>query len=157
MTTNGLLQIALFAGLLLALTKPLGTYMARVYEGKPFFLDRVLGPFERLIYKLTGVRPEEEMEWKTYALAVLLFSAVGMIVLYLQQRVQGWLPFNPQKFGAVSPDSSLNTAASFTTNTNWQAYVGETTMSYLTQMAGLAVHNFTSAATGMAILVAFIR
>jgi len=157
MTTNGLLQIALFAVILVALAKPLGAYMARVYEGKPFGLDRILGPFERLIYRLTGVRPEEEMEWKTYALAVLLFSAVSVIVLYIQQRVQGWLPFNPQKLGAVSTDSSFNTAVSFATNTNWQAYVGETTMSYLTQMAGLAVHNFTSAATGMAILVAFIR
>jgi potassium-transporting ATPase potassium-binding subunit len=157
MTTNGLLQIALFIVILLALAKPLGAYMARVYEGKPFGLDRILGPFERLIYRLTGVRPEEEMEWKTYALAVLLFSAVSVIVLYIQQRVQGWLPFNPQKLGAVSGDSSFNTAVSFATNTNWQAYVGETTMSYLTQMAGLAVHNFTSAATGMAILVAFIR
>ena len=157
MTTNGLLQIALFVAILVALAKPLGAYMARVYEGKPFGLDRILGPFERLIYRLTGVRPEEEMEWKTYALAVLLFSAVSVIVLYVQQRVQGWLPLNPQKFGAVSPDSSFNTAVSFATNTNWQAYAGETTMSYLTQMAGLAVHNFTSAATGMAILVAFIR
>ncbi|HEV7786454.1 MAG TPA: potassium-transporting ATPase subunit KdpA, partial [Thermoanaerobaculia bacterium] len=157
MTTNGLLQIALFVLILLALAKPLGAYMAKVYEGKPFGLDRVLGPFERLIYRLTGVRPEEEMEWKTYALAVLLFSAVSVIVLYIQQRVQGWLPLNPQKFGAVSADSSFNTAVSFATNTNWQAYAGEATMSYLTQMAGLAVHNFTSAATGMAILIAFIR
>ena len=157
MTSNGLLQIALFVLILLALAKPLGAYMALVYEGKPFGLDRILGPFERLIYRLTGVRPEEEMEWKTYALAVLLFSVVSVIVLYLQQRVQGWLPLNPQKLGAVSADSSFNTAVSFATNTNWQAYAGETTMSYLTQMAGLAVHNFTSAATGMAILVAFIR
>jgi K+-transporting ATPase ATPase A chain len=158
MTTNGLLQIFLFIAVLVALAKPLGSYMARVYEGQPLWgLDRVLGPCERLIYRVCGVRPDEEMDWKVYALAVLLFSAVGMIVLYVQQRTQQWFPFNPQKLGAVSTDSSLNTAASFTTNTNWQAYAGESTMSYLTQMAGLAVHNFTSAATGMAILVAFIR
>jgi K+-transporting ATPase ATPase A chain len=158
MTTNGLLQIFLFIAILVAVAKPLGAYMARVYEGRPLWgLDRALGPVERLIYRVCGVRPEEEMDWKGYALAVLLFSAVGMIVLYLQQRTQQWLPFNPQKLGAVPADSSLNTAASFTTNTNWQAYSGETTMSDLTQMAGLAVHNFTSAATGMAILVAFIR
>jgi K+-transporting ATPase ATPase A chain len=158
MTTNGLLQIFVFIAVLVALAKPLGAYMARVYEGKRLWgLDRVLGPVERLIYRVCGVRPDEEMDWKVYALAVLLFSAVSMLVLYLQQRTQQWFPFNPQKFGAVSADSSLNTAASFTTNTNWQAYAGESTMSYLTQMAGLAVHNFTSAATGMAILVAFIR
>src|SRR5882724_11079296 len=130
MTTNGLLQIFLFIAVLVALAKPLGTYMARVYEGQPLWgLDRVLGPLERLIYRVCGVRPEEEMDWKVYALAVLLFSAVGMLVLYLQQRLQAWLPFNPQQLGAVAADSSLNTAASFTTNTNWQAYVGETTMS----------------------------
>jgi potassium-transporting ATPase potassium-binding subunit len=158
MTTNGLLQIFLFIAVLVAVTKPLGSYMARVYEGKPLWgLDRVLGPVERLIYRVCGVRPDEEMDWKVYALAVLLFSAVGMLVLYAQQRLQQWLPLNPEKLGAVGTDSSLNTAASFTTNTNWQAYAGESTMSYLTQMAGLAVHNFTSAATGMAILVAFIR
>jgi potassium-transporting ATPase potassium-binding subunit len=158
MTTNGLLQILLFIVILVALAKPLGSYMARVYEGRSLWgLDRVLGPVERLIYRVCGVRPEEEMDWKVYTLAVLLFSAAGMLVLYLQQRAQQWLPFNPQKFGAVSPDSSLNTAASFATNTNWQAYSGESTMSDLTQMAGLAVHNFTSAATGMAILIAFIR
>ncbi len=158
MTTNGLLQIFLFVAVLVALAKPLGAYMARVYEGKRLWgLDRVLGPVERLIYRVCGVRPDEEMDWKVYALAVLLFSAVSILVLYLQQRTQQWFPFNPQKLGAVSTDSSLNTAASFTTNTNWQAYAGESTMSYLTQMAGLAVHNFTSAATGMAILIAFIR
>jgi len=158
MTTNGLLQIFLFIAILVAVVRPLGSFMARVYEGRPLWgFDRVLGPVERLIYRLCGVRPDEEMDWKAYTVAVLLFSAAGMIVLYLQQRLQPWLPFNPQKFGAVSADSSFNTAASFTTNTNWQAYVGETTMSYFTQMAGLAVHNFTSAATGMAILVAFIR
>jgi K+-transporting ATPase ATPase A chain len=168
MTTNGILQIVLYLAVLLALVKPLGAYMARVYEGKPFGLDRVLGPVERGIYRLTGVQGRKdikdskdikdgEMDWKEYAFCALLFSAVGVLFLYGLQRLQGLLPLNPQKFGAVSPDSSLNTAASFVTNTNWQGYGGETTMSYLTQMAGLAVQNFLSAATGMAILVAFIR
>ncbi|HEX3554356.1 MAG TPA: potassium-transporting ATPase subunit KdpA [Thermoanaerobaculia bacterium] len=158
MTTNGLLQIVLYFVVLLALVKPLGAWMARVYEGKPLLgLDRVLGPVERLIYRLCGVRPEEEMDWQGYAFALLLFSVVSLVVLYVQQRVQPWLPLNPAKLGAVTPDSSFNTAASFTTNTNWQGYGGESTMSYLTQMAGLAVHNFGSAAAGMAVLVAFIR
>ena len=150
MTTNGLFQIALFIALLVALARPLGSYMAWVYEGKPVGL-------ERLIYRVTGVRPDEEMDWKAYALAVLLFSAASVVFLYLLQRVQGALPLNPEKFGAVSPDSSFNTAVSFTTNTNWQGYSGETTMSHLTQMTGLAVQNFASAATGMAVLIAFIR
>jgi K+-transporting ATPase ATPase A chain len=157
MTANGLLQIALQVLVLLALARPLGAYMARVYEGKPCGLDRVLGPVERGIYRLSGVRADEEMEWTVYAFCVLLFSAAGVVFLYLLQRLQGWLPLNPQGFGAVTPDSSLNTAASFVTNTNWQGYAGESTMSYLTQMAGLAVQNFVSAATGMAILIAFIR
>jgi len=157
MTANGLLQIALYLLALLALTKPLGAYMARVYEGKPCGLDRVLGPVERGIYRLSGVRADEEMEWTVYALCVLLFSAAGVVFLYLLQRLQGALPLNPQAFGAVTPDSSLNTAASFVTNTDWQGYAGESTMSYLTQMTGLAVQSFVSAATGMAILVAFIR
>jgi len=150
MTANGLFQIGLFLALLIALAKPLGIYMARVYEGRP---NRI----ERLIYRITGVRPDEEMDWKTYAVCVLLFSAVGVLFLYALQRLQGLLPLNPQGFGAVTPDSSFNTAVSFVTNTNWQGYGGETTMSYLTQMAGLAVQNFVSAATGMAMLVAFIR
>ncbi len=157
MTANGSFQIALFVLLLLALVKPLGAYMARVYEGRPFGLDRFLGPVERLIYRMTGVRPDEEMDWKIYAGCVLLFSLASVIVLYLFQRVQGLLPLNPQGFGAVTADSSFNTAVSFVTNTNWQGYAGETTMSYLTQMAGLAVQNFVSAAAGMAVLVAFIR
>jgi K+-transporting ATPase ATPase A chain len=157
MTINGLLQIALFLGLLLALVKPLGLYMARVYEGKPVGIDRVLGPLERWIYRLAGVRPDEETGWKAYSFGVLLFSAAGVVFLYALQRLQGFLPANPQGFGAVSPDSSLNTAVSFVTNTNWQGYAGETTMSHLTQMAGLAVQNFVSAATGMAVLVALIR
>jgi K+-transporting ATPase ATPase A chain len=157
MTTNGILQIALYLLVLLALAKPLGAYMARVYEGRPFGLDRVLGPLERGLYRLAGVRQEEEMDWKGYAFALLLFSAAGVLFLYALQRLQGLLPFNPQRFGAVTPDSSFNTAASFVTNTDWQGYAGETTMSYLTQMAGLAVQNFLSAATGMAVLVALIR
>jgi K+-transporting ATPase ATPase A chain len=150
MTTNGLLQIVLYFAVLLAVTKPLGAYMARVYEGKPFGV-------ERLIYRLCGVRPEEEMDWKVYASALLAFSAFGFVFLYALQRLQGFLPWNPAKLGAVSPGSSFNTSTSFVTNTNWQGYGGETTMSYLTQMVGLTVQNFVSAATGMAILVAFIR
>ena len=150
MTANGLLQIALYFAVLLALARPLGGYMARVYEGKPL-------RFERLIYRLTGVRPEEEMDWKAYALAFLLFSAVSVLFLYALQRLQGLLPWNPQGLGAVTPDSSFNTAVSFASNTNWQGYGGETTMSYLTQMVGLTVQSFVSAAAGMAVLVAFIR
>jgi len=157
MTTNGLLQIGFYFVVLLALARPLGAYMARVYEGKPFGLDRVLGPVERLIYRLTGVRPEEEMDWKVYAFSMLLFSVVSVLFLYALQRLQGRLPWNPQSLGAVTPDSSFNTAVSFVSNTNWQGYGGETTMSYLTQMLGLTVQNFVSAAAGMAILVAFIR
>ena len=150
MTAIGLLQIGLFVLVLVALAKPLGSYMARVYEGKPLRIERV-------IYRLTGVRPDEEMSWKAYALSFLLFSVAGVVFLYVLQRVQGALPLNPQRFGAVTPDSSFNTATSFVTNTNWQGYAGETTMSYLTQMLGLAVQNFLSAAAGMAVLMAFIR
>lgn len=157
MTTHGVLQITLFFVVLVALVKPLGWYMARVFEGRPAGLNRLLAPVERLIYRLCGVREEEEMDWQRYTAALLLFSVVGLIVLYLQQRLQGFLPLNPQGLGAVSPDSSLNTAVSFTTNTNWQGYGGETTMSDLTQMLGLAVHNFVSAAAGIAILLALIR
>jgi len=157
MTVNGLLQIAVYLIVLLLLVKPLGLYMAHVYQGERTFLDRVLGPVERLSYRLAGVNPDQEMNWKVYAIAMLLFNAVGILILYGLQRIQGWLPLNPQAFGAVSPDSSFNTATSFVTNTNWQGYGGETTMSYLTQMLGLTVQNFVSAATGMAVLVAFIR
>ncbi len=157
MTTNALLQIGLYFVILLTLAKPLGAYMARVYKGKPFGLDRVLGPVERLIYRLSGVRPDEETDWKAYAFSMLLFSAVGVLFLYALQRLQAVLPWNPASLGAVTPDSSFNTATSFVTNTNWQGYSGETTMSYLTQMVGLTVQSFVSAATGMAILVAFIR
>ncbi len=157
MTTNGVLQLVLYVVVLLALAKPLGAYMARVYEGRRLALGRVLGGLERLIYRLCGVRPDEEMGWKTYAVAMLLFNFVGFLAVYLLQRLQGVLPLNPQGLGAVSPDSSFNTAVSFATNTNWQGYGGETTMSYLTQMLALTVQNFVSAAAGMATLVAFIR
>ncbi len=157
MTANGLLQIGLYFAVLITLAKPLGWYMARVYEGKPVLLDRVLGPVERFIYRLGGVRPTEEMNWKVYAFAVLLFNGLGLLVVYLLQRGQGSLPLNPQNLPAVTPDSSFNTAVSFASNTNWQGYSGEVTMSYLTQMLGLTVQNFVSAAGGMAVLVALIR
>ena len=158
MTANGWFQIALFLALVLAATKPLGVFMARVFNRERTFLDPVLRPMERLIYRLTGVEEEHEMRWTEYAAAMLLFSAVSMLLLYAMQRLQGYLPLNPQKFGAVSPAHlAFNTAASFTTNTNWQAYAGESTMSYFTQMAGLAYHNFVSAATGIALAIAFIR
>jgi potassium-transporting ATPase potassium-binding subunit len=157
MTFNGYIQLGLYIVVLLALAKPLGGFMARVYTGQPSGLDRVLGPLERLIYRLCGVRAEEEMGWKTYAIAMLLFNLLGFLAVYALQRLQGVLPLNPQGFGAVSPDSSFNTATSFATNTNWQGYGGEVTMSYLTQMLALTVQNFVSAATGMAVLVAFIR
>ncbi len=157
MTLNGYLQIGFYLIVLIALAKPLGSYMARIYEAKAFGLDRVLGSFERLIYRLCGVRSNEEMNWKTYALAMLLFNFAGLVVVYVLQRWQHWLPLNPQGFAAVTPDSSFNTAVSFASNTNWQGYGGETTMSYLTQMLGLTVQNFVSAATGMATLAAFIR
>jgi K+-transporting ATPase ATPase A chain len=150
-------QLILYVVVLTALAKPLGAYMARVYEGRPFGLDRVLGPVERLIYRLAGVRPDQEMGWKTYAIAMLIFNFAGLFVVYALQRFQHVLPLNPQGLGPVSPDSSFNTAVSFATNTNWQGYGGETTMSYLTQMLGLTVQNFVSAAAGMATLVAFIR
>jgi K+-transporting ATPase ATPase A chain len=157
MTTNGSLQIAVFLTVLVLLAKPLGSTMARIYQGEPTLPGQVLRPVERVIYRLLGIHPEQEMTWKTYAVAVLLFSALGILFLYALQRMQDFLPLNPQGFGAVSPDSSLNTATSFVTNTNWQGYGGETTMSYLTQMLGMTVQNFASAATGMAILVALTR
>jgi K+-transporting ATPase ATPase A chain len=157
MTGNDIVQLVIYFGVLLLLAKPLGVYMARVYEGQPSGLDRVLGPIERLFYRLCGIKQDEEMSWKKYAGAVLVFSAVGFLFTYFLQRFQGMLLLNPQKFPAVSPDSSFNTAVSFITNTNWQGYGGETTMSYLTQMAALTVQNFVSAAAGMAVLVALIR
>jgi len=158
MTINGWLQIFVFLGLIFAVTKPLGIFMTRVFARERTLLDPVLRPIERLLYRVTGVDESHEMRWTEYATTMLLLSAVSMLVLYLIQRVQGLLPFNPQHLGAVSPEHlAFNTAASFTTNTNWQAYSGETTMSYFTQMAGLAYHNFASAATGIVLAIAFIR
>jgi len=157
MTANCQLQMLVYLAALLLLVKPLGWYMARVFEGKPCGLDRVLGPVERIIYRASRINPAVEMTWKRYTAAVILFSVVGFASLYALQRIQGWLPLNPAGLPDVPPDLAFNTAVSFVTNTNWQAYGGEATMSYLTQMAGLAVHNFLSAATGMAVLVALIR
>jgi len=157
MTVNGILQLGLYLVVLIGLAKPLGWYMARVYEGESIGLNRVFGPVERFIYRLSGVRPEQEMSWKVYAVAMLLFNLCGLFSVYLLQRVQQALPLNPQGLGAVSSPSAFNTAVSFASNTNWQGYGGETTMSYLTQMLGLTVQNFGSAATGMAIVVALIR
>jgi K+-transporting ATPase ATPase A chain len=157
MTLNGWLQILLFFAVVLAVTKPLGLFMAHVFERERAFLDPVLRPVERLVYRLTGVDEAREMRWTEYAVAMLLFNLLTLLALYLIQRLQGVLPLNPQGLAGVAPDLAFNTAASFTTNTNWQAYVGETTMSYLTQMMGLAYHNFVSAATGIALAVAFIR
>ncbi len=151
------LQILTFVVLISALTKPLGAYMARVFLGERTALSRVLSPLERAIYRLCGIDAAEEQRWTGYAAAALLFNLAGMVLLYLLQRLQGFLPLNPQGFGPVAPDLAFNTAASFSTNTNWQAYAGESTMSYLTQMAGLTVQNFVSAGTGIAVAVALIR
>jgi potassium-transporting ATPase potassium-binding subunit len=157
MTGNGWFQISLFFGLVLLLTKPLGIFLYRVYERKSTLLDPVLGPIERGVYRLCGVDETKEMDWKAYGSSMLLFSGVSLFLLYLIERTQQWLPWNPQKFANLAPDLAWNTAVSFTTNTNWQSYVPESTMSYFTQMAGLAYHNFTSAAVGMALAVAVIR
>src|ERR1043166_6280134 len=166
MTANGWLQILFFLALILAVTKPMGVFMTHVFNRERTFLDPLLKPIERLIYKLTGVNAEREMRWTEYAVAMLLFSGVSMLALYLIQRLQGVLPFNPQHFPGVDSNASatgkfvgsaFNSAASFTTNTNWQSYVPEVTMSYFTQMAGLAYHNFVSAAVGISLAVAFIR
>ncbi len=143
--------------MVLAITKPLGSFMTRVFNREKTFLDPLMRPIEKLVYRMTGVDETKEMRWTEYAGATLMFSAVTMLVLYLMQRLQNHLPLNPQKLAAVAPDLAFNTAASFTTNTNWQAYVPETTMSYLTQMAGLAYHNFVSAAVGIAMAMAIVR
>jgi potassium-transporting ATPase potassium-binding subunit len=157
MTWNGWLQILLFFGIILAITKPLGIYMARVFERERTFADRFFGPVERLLYRITGVDESHEMRWTEYSIAMLLFSAVTMLLTYGIERLQAVLPWNPQKLAAVAPDLAFNTAASFTTNTNWQSYTPESTMSYLTQALGLATHNFWSAAVGVALAVAIIR
>jgi K+-transporting ATPase ATPase A chain len=151
------LQLILYLAVLLALAKPLGSYMARVLQGERTFLDGILGPVERFIYRLSGVKPDEDMNWKTYAVAMILFNTLGILAVYAIQRLQAFLPLNPAGLGAVSPDSSWNTAVSFATNTNWQGYGGEVTMSYLSQMLALTVQNFVSAATGIAVVVALIR
>jgi K+-transporting ATPase ATPase A chain len=156
-TTNAIVVIASYCGLVLLASYPLGRYMARVYQGTARVADRIFGPIERLIYRVTSVDPKAEMSWQTYALSVLTFNVAGLLVVYVLQRVQALLPLNPAALGAVSPDSAFNTAVSFATNTNWQGYAGESTLSYATQMLGLTVQNFVSAATGMAVLVALVR
>ena len=157
MTTGNWLCLILFPLVLTSLAFPMGEYMAKVFCGDRTFLSPVLSPVERFLYKLFAVDPNEEMSWKTYALSLVLFNVIGIVVLFLLQLIQGFLPFNPQQFGAVRWDTALNTAISFGTNTNWQAYSGEKTMSYLTQMLGLTVQNFTSAAIGIAASIAVIR
>jgi K+-transporting ATPase ATPase A chain len=157
MTANGWFQILFFLLVIFAITKPLGIFMTRVFSRERTFLDFALRPVERLMYRLCGVREDHEMHWVEYGTAMLLFSGVSMVLLYLIERLQYWLGFNPQKLANVAPDLAWNTAASFTTNTNWQSYVPESTMSYLTQMAGLAYHNFASAAVGIALAIALIR
>ena len=157
MSTLDWLQPVVYLVALLLLVKPLGGFMARVYGGERTFLHPVLAPVERLFYRAAAVKPDAEMTWKTYAAALLVFNLLGFLAVYVLQRLQGILPLNPQGLAAVSPDSSFNTAVSFATNTNWQGYGGETTMSYLTQMLALTVQNFVSAATGMAVLIALTR
>jgi len=157
MLANAIVQVGIFSALVTAISVPLGIYMARVFAGERTMLDPLMRPLERTIYRLCGIHPEAEETWVEYAVSMLLFSMIGMVVLYAMERLQFYLPLNPQKFGAVAPDLAFNTAASFTTNTNWQAYGGESTMSYLTQMAGLAFHNFVSAAAGIAVAIAVIR
>src|SRR5215475_5806836 len=157
MNVSGWVQLGLYLVVLLLLAKPLGAYMAAVYEGRATFAQRIGGSLERLIYRGAGIDPNADMHWTRYALAMLWLNLAGGLVVYAIQRLQQWLPLNPQSMGAVSADSSFNTATSFITNTNWQGYGGESTMSYLTQMAALTVQNFVSAATGMAVLVALIR
>lgn len=157
MTENGILQILLYLLILIALVKPLGWYMARVYAGKSCGLERLFGWLERLTYRVCAINPRESMTWKSYLVAALVFNVLGLLAVYAMQRLQFFLPLNPEQFTAVAPDLAFNTAASFVTNTNWQAYGGETTLSYLTQMTALTVQNFLSAATGMSLLIALIR
>jgi K+-transporting ATPase ATPase A chain len=157
MTANAWLQAIVFLVVLVAAAWPLGGYMARVYEGKATVAARVLGPVERLLYRAAGVREDEDMRWQRYAASVLVFNLAGALVVYALERLQASLPLNPAGLPAVEPGVAFNTAVSFATNTNWQAYGGETTMSHLVQMAALTVQNFVSAATGMAVLVALVR
>ncbi|MFZ0694361.1 MAG: potassium-transporting ATPase subunit KdpA [Alphaproteobacteria bacterium] len=157
MTTNGILQIVVFTAIVVAMAIPLGQYMARVFTGERTLLSPVLGPVERIFYRVSGVDPNGEQHWLTYAVAMLLFNLVCFVTLYAMLRLQFYLPWNPQGMTGMTPDLALNTAISFTTNTNWQNYGGETTLSYFTQMAGLTVHNFVSAATGIAMVIALIR
>ncbi|MBN9571829.1 MAG: potassium-transporting ATPase subunit A, partial [Alphaproteobacteria bacterium] len=157
MTANGWIQIAIYAVAVTICVKPLGLYMAKVFDGERTFLSPIFRPVERVIYAVCGVKENEEQHWTTYTIAALLFSLFSFALLYALQRLQAVLPFNPQGMAAVSPDSSFNTAVSFTTNTNWQGYSGETTMSYLTQMAGLTTQNFVSAAVGIVLAIALIR
>jgi len=157
MSANGWFQIALFFAVVFVLTKPVGDFLVRVFNRERTLLDPVLVPVEKLIYRLTGVSANKEMRWTEYGFAMLLFSAVSLVVLYIIERTQAWLPLNPEHLGNVAPDLAWNTAISFTTNTNWQSYIPESTMSYFTQMAGLAYHNFTSAAVGIALAIVLIR
>src|SRR5439155_12934689 len=157
MTVLGVAQILIFFLVVLAVTKPLGAFMARLFQGERTFLHPALRPVERLIYRLGGVREEVDQRWTEYAASLLSFSLFSFVTLYALERLQAWLPLNPQRLAAITPDSAFNTAVSFMTNTNWQSYVPETTMSYLVQMAGLTVQNFASAAAGIAIAVAVIR
>jgi potassium-transporting ATPase potassium-binding subunit len=157
MTFYDWLQIFLYLVILLLLVKPLGSYMAKVFQGERVFLSRAVSPVEKVVYRVARIKPEDEMDWKTYAIAMLLFNFAGLLLVYALQRIQGFLPLNPQDMAAVKPDLAFNTAVSFATNTNWQSYGGETTMSYLTQMLGFTVQNFVSAATGIAILIALVR
>ena len=157
MSVNAWLQLALYLGVLLLLVKPLGSWMARVYAGEPTLLGKLVGPVERLCYRVLGVDPNREMGWRTYAIAMLAFNGLSLLVVYAIQRLQGVLPLNPQGLAGVPPALAFNTAISFATNTNWQSYGGESTMSYFTQIAALAVQNFVSAASGIAVLMALIR
>ncbi|MET4676847.1 potassium-transporting ATPase subunit KdpA [Luteibacter sp. ME-Dv--P-043b] len=157
MTANGMLQMGLFFAVLLALVKPVGQYMALVFSDEPNRVTRFGGGIERFLYRLAGIRADEDMRWTRYAIAMLVFNVAGLAIVYLLQRTQQWLPLNPQHFAAVAPDSAMNTAISFASNTNWQGYAGESTMSYLTQALGLSVQNFLSAATGIAVLIAVVR
>jgi potassium-transporting ATPase potassium-binding subunit len=157
MTANGWFQIGLYLLVIAVVTKPMGVFMTRVFNREKTFLDPILRPIERLVYRLTGIDEKREMRWTEYAVAMLLFSGVSMALLYVIERTQKWLPFNPQKFANVDPALAFGTAASFTTNTNWQAYSGESTMSYFTQMAGLAYHNFASAAVGIVLAIVVVR